>query len=46
MNVSCQRDDRTTLRVRVEPLRNRTDWSLGSNFWGRGGETIEVYPSF
>lgn len=27
-------------------LRNATDWSLGGNYWARGGETIEVYPSF
>jgi len=27
-------------------MRNGTDWSLGSNYWSRGGETVEVYPSF
>lgn len=29
-----------------KPLRNGTDWSLGNNYWSRGGETIEVYPGF
>lgn len=29
-----------------KPLRNGIDYSLGSNYWGRGGQTIEVYPSF
>jgi glycosidase len=29
-----------------KPLRNGTDWSQGGNYWSRGGQTIEVYPTF
>ncbi len=35
-----------TAQFQWKPLRNGTDWSLGGNYWGRGGETIEVYPGF
>jgi glycosidase len=36
----------TTTAFDFKPLRNGTDWSLGGNYSSRGGETIEVYPSF
>lgn len=29
-----------------KPLINDTTWSLGDNFWSRGGMTVEVYPDF
>ncbi len=29
-----------------KPLLNDTSWSLGANYWARGGETVEVYPGF
>jgi glycosidase len=35
-----------TTQFEWKPLRNGTDWSTGSNYWSRGGQTIEVYPSF
>ncbi len=35
-----------TTQFEWKPLRNGTDWSLGGNYWARGGETVEVYPSF
>ena len=35
-----------TTQFEWKPLKNGTDWSTGSNYWSRGGETIEVYPSF
>jgi hypothetical protein len=36
----------TTTAFDFKPLRNGTAWSLGGNYSSRGGETIEVYPSF
>ncbi len=35
-----------TTQFEWKPMRNGTDWSLGANYWARGGETVEVYPSF
>ncbi len=35
-----------TTNFEWKPLRNGTDWSVGGNYWGRGGQTIEVYPNF
>jgi len=29
-----------------KPLKNDTIWSQGDNYWGRGGMTIEIYPTF
>lgn len=29
-----------------KPLINDTTLSLGNNFWGRGGMTVEIYPKF
>lgn len=29
-----------------KPLINDTAWSLGNNYWSRGGMTVEVYPGF
>lgn len=36
----------TTTGFDFKPLRNGTDWSLGANYSSRGGQTMEVYPSF
>ena len=35
-----------TTNFEWKPLRNGTDWALGGNYWSRGGQTIEIYPSF
>jgi glycosidase len=35
-----------TSQFQWKPMRNGTDWSLGGNYYGRGGESIEVYSSF
>lgn len=35
-----------TTQFEWKPLRNGTDWPTGGNNWSRGGQTVEVYPSF